>query len=31
MFGFAALDNQTYKIVAFDPWNDLYDDGGKGG
>ncbi|KAK2718198.1 acidic mammalian chitinase-like isoform X2 [Artemia franciscana] len=30
MFGFAALDNQTYKIVAFDPWNDLYADGGRG-
>ncbi|KAK2718199.1 chitinase-3-like protein 1 [Artemia franciscana] len=30
IFGFAALDNQTYKIVAFDPWNDLYDDGGRG-
>ncbi|CAG0913024.1 unnamed protein product [Notodromas monacha] len=30
VFGFAALDNTTWQITAFDPWNDLDDNGGKG-
>lgn len=31
IYGFAGLDENTHEIVAIDPYNDLYDNWGKGG
>ena len=30
IYGFAGLDESTHKIIALDPYNDLYDNYGKG-
>jgi hypothetical protein len=30
IYGFAGLDSTTWKIFAYDPWNDLDENGGKG-
>ncbi|KAF0314014.1 Acidic mammalian chitinase [Amphibalanus amphitrite] len=30
IYGFAGLDEATHKIKSLDPWNDLYDNYGKG-
>ena len=30
IYGFAGLDEATYTIMALDPYNDLYDNYGKG-
>ena len=30
IYGFAGLDSSTNMIKSLDPWNDLYDNWGKG-